>query len=330
MFGVRYLGGGKVAVSEYPDPTPKDGEVLIRIEVAAICGSDLHALLSDNPLESNTGHEAVGIIVDASKSRLWKGGERVGIYAVWGCGKCSWCQRGIYTFCDRRKSCGGLQAQYACVPEHIPLPLPEDVDFVAGVLLSGDGFGTPYHACKRMKVNPKDFVSVVGCGPVGLGCVLYLSHIGARVIALDVRHERLDYARELGAEFVVNPMSVDAVSTVRDVTNGAMSNGVIEASGRPEGFALAMQLVGKGGTVVCVGENRDVTVNIGQLIRGDIAIFGSWYYHRGEYWEMVELYRRGLDVRKLISHEFALSEAQRAFDEFVSGTTAKVILKLWE
>lgn len=330
MLGLQYLGRGRVAVREYPDPVPKDGEVLVRIEVAAICGSDLHALLSDSVLESNTGHEAVGIIVDASKSRIWEGGERVGIYAVWGCGKCAWCQRGIYTFCDERRGCGGLQAQYACVPEHIPLPLPDDVDFIAGVLLSGDGFGTPYHACKRMGIKAGDFVSVVGCGPVGLGCVLYLAHAGAKVIALDVRDERLNYAKALGAEFTINPSSVDAVGVVREISNGAMSDGVVEASGRPEGFALAMQLVGKGGKLACVGENREVTVNIGNLIRNDITMFGSWYYHRGEYWEMVELYRRGLDVRRLVSHEFAIGEAQTAFDEFISGKTAKVVLKLWE
>lgn len=330
MLGVKYLGHGKVAVREYPEPVPRDSEVLIKVEVAAICGSDLHALLSDRELESNTGHEAVGVIVDATKSSLWKGGERVGIYAVWGCGKCHWCQMGIYTFCDERRSCGGLQMQYVSVPEHIPLPLPDDVDFTAGVLLTGDGFGTPYHACKRMCINAGDFVSVIGCGPVGLGCVLYLSYARARVIALDLRNERLEYAMALGAEFTINPSLEDAANAVREITGGAMSDGVVEASGHPEGFALAMQLVGKSGTVACIGENREVAVNIGHLIRGDITIFGSWYYHRGEYWEMLRLYRRGLDVRKLISHEFALGDAQRAFDEFISGRTAKVILRLWE
>jgi len=330
MLGLRYLGHGKVAVHEYPDPKPKEGEVIVKVEVAAICGSDLHSLLSDAPLESNTGHEAVGIIVDASKSALWKEGDRVGIYAVWGCGKCSWCNYGVYTFCDDRRGCSGLQTQLVSVPEHIPLPLPDDVDFKAGVLLTGDGFGTPYHACKRMNIKAGDFVSVIGCGPIGLGCTLYLAYAGARVIAIDVRDERLRYAKELGAEFTINVVSQDAISIVRDITSGAMSDGVVEASGRPEGFNLAMQLVGKGGKVACIGENREVTVNIGQLIRGDITVFGSWYYHRYEYWEMLRLYRRGLDVRKLISHEFKLQEAQKAFDEFVEGKTAKVILKLWE
>ncbi|HID06882.1 MAG TPA: hypothetical protein EYP10_07010, partial [Armatimonadetes bacterium] len=323
MLAVQYLGKGDIAVREYPDPIPGDGEVLVRLEVSAICGSELSAVLQDEPSEFNGGHEAVGVVADASRSKRWRDGDRVGVYAVWGCGHCEWCHRGVYTFCANRSSCPGLHAQYVVAPDHVLLPIPDDVDTASGVLLSGDGFGTPYHAGSRMNLRGGDIVAIVGCGPVGLGCILFHAHRGARVIALDIRPERLQYAREMGAEWLVNPAETDAIAAVSEITNGTMADGAMEVTGKPDGFALALKLVGKAGVVACVGENRNVTVNIGELIRSDITLFGSWYYHRYEYWEMVRMYRRGLQVSKLISHQFPLTKAQDAFREFAEGKTAK-------
>jgi propanol-preferring alcohol dehydrogenase len=108
-----------------------------------------------------------------------------------------------------------------------------------------------------------------------------------------------------------------------------MADAVVEATGRPEGLALALRLAGKGGTVACCGENRDVTLHVGRdLIRRDLTLFGGWYYHYREYPEMLALYRRGLRVEKLISHRFPLERAAEAFAEFAAGRTAKAVLTL--
>ena len=107
---------------------------------------------------------------------------------------------------------------------------------------------------------------------------------------------------------------------------GAGGGGAARAP--PEGFALALRLVGKGGTVACNGENRDVTLNVGEhLIRRDITLFGSWFYHFREYPEMLDLVRRGLRADRLITARYPMARAQEAFADFAAGKTAKAIIE---
>jgi propanol-preferring alcohol dehydrogenase len=304
--------------------------VVVRLRASGLCGSELHgyrgaAAMEDPP---NGGHEPAGEVVDASRSRRWRVGDRVGIHAVWGCGQCGWCVQGIYTFCDARTVIGGAHAELAAAPDHVLVALPEDVDFAAGTLLAGDGLGVPYHTSRRLDTRGGDTVAVVGCGPIGLGNILLQSFLGARVVGLDIVPGRREWAAEMGASDTIDA-GEDAVGALRDLTSGRMADAVVEATGRPEGLALALRLVGKGGTVACCGENREVTLNVGRdLIRRDTTLFGGWFYHFREYPEMLELRRRGLRVEKLISHRFPLERAAEAFTEFAAGRTAKAVLTL--
>jgi propanol-preferring alcohol dehydrogenase len=169
-------------------------------------------------------------------------------------------------------------------------------------------------------------VAVVGCGPIGLGNILVQAFLGARVVGLDIVPRRLEWARELGAAATLDA-GEEPVEALRAITAGRMADAVIEASGRPEGFALALRLVGKGGTLACCGENRDVALHVGRdLIRRDITLFGGWFYHYRDYPRMLELRRRGLPVERLISHQFGLEQAGEAFAQFAAGQTAKVVL----
>jgi threonine dehydrogenase-like Zn-dependent dehydrogenase len=328
MLAVKFLGRGAVAVQEYPDPRPDEGQVLVRIRASALCGSELHAYHGESELASNPGHEPAGVVVDASRSRRWREGDRVGIHAVWGCGHCQWCAQGIYTFCDAKGGCPGAHAELMAVPDHVCVPLPDDIPFDVGALLAGDGLGVPYHTSRRLPTRGGDRVVVIGCGPIGLGNVLLQSFFGARVIALDRVPARLQMARDLGAAAVVDVGAADPVLAVRDLTDGRLAEAVIEATGRPEGFALALALVGKAGTIACNGENAEVTLHVGEhLIRRDITLFGSWFYHFREYPEMLELVRRGLPVQKLITAHYPLTQASQAFADFAAGNTAKAILE---
>ncbi len=328
MRAVKFFGRERVAVREYPNPKPQEGQVVVRIRASALCGSELHAYRGEQELESNPGHEPAGVVVDASRSRRWRDGDRVGIHAVWGCGTCEWCQRGVFTFCDEKRFCPGAHAELMAVPDYACVPIPEDLSFAAGALLAGDGLGVPYHTSRRLPTRGGDTVAVVGCGPIGLGNVMVQAFLGARVIALDRVPDRLRLARDLGAAETVDVSAADPVECVRDLTRGRLADAVIEASGRPEGFALALKIVGKAGTVACNGENTQVSLHVGtDLIRRDITLFGSWFYHICEYPEMLDLVRRGLAVEKLISARYPLEEAQAAYAAFARGETAKVILE---
>jgi propanol-preferring alcohol dehydrogenase len=287
----------------------------------------LHAFRGDKELEFNGGHEVAGVVVDSAGSRWLKAGEAVGVHAVIGCGNCRWCLKGQYTYCDQRDIVSGAHAELLSVVDHACLKLPEGVPFEVGVLLSGDAIGVPYHVNRRLKTRGGDVVCVVGSGPVGLGNILLQSFFGAEVIAVDINDYRLSLAKELGATHTVNSSKEDPVSVVSDISRGMMANSCIEAVGRKETVQLALRCAGKGGKVMCCGEQGEVPVNISKdLIRRDIDLMGSWYYHYSEYPYILDLYHRGLRVDKLITHRFPLKEAQEAFLRFSRGETGKSML----
>ncbi len=137
MKAARVLGQSRVEIVEVPDPVPAEGEVLVKLQRSLLCGSEMHGYRGDKAMPTNGGHEPAGQIIDASRSRRWKDGDRVGIHAVWGCGRCDWCARGIYTFCDAKRGCPGAHAELMAVPDHVMAPLPDDVDYEVGALLAG-------------------------------------------------------------------------------------------------------------------------------------------------------------------------------------------------
>ncbi len=213
------------------------------------------------------------------------------------------------------------------MPEHVLAPLPDDVDFEVGALLAGDGLGVPFHTSQRLPSRGGDTVVVVGCGPIGLGNILLHSFRGANVIAFDLVPERLAMAMDCGASHPLKADEVDPVEAVRELTRGQMAEAAIDATGRPEGLALALKVVGRGGIVACNGENREVTIHVGRdLIRRDITLFGSWFFHFREYWDMLELYRRGLALEKLVTDRYPLARAGEAFADFECGRVGKPAL----
>jgi len=328
MLGVQLLSNSKVAVRKYLDPVPTENQVLIQVKDSGICGSEMHGFRGPNKQEFNSGHEVSGVVIDTSKSKRLKEGDRVGVSGVWGCGDCRWCMAGKYTFCDNRTDCHGTHAELIAAPAHVCLKLPDDVPFDVGVLLTGDGIGVPYHVSRRLGTKGGDFVCVIGVGPIGLGNTMMQAFLGGEVIAIDINDYRLSLAKELGAAHTINSQKIDPVEAVREITNGMFANKCIEAVGRTETVKLALKLVGKAGIVMAVGEQGDVPVNISSdLIRYDVTLMGSWFYHYAEYPEMVDLYRRGLPVAKLITDHFPLTEAQAAFTKFANGQAGKVMLE---
>lgn len=329
MRTVQLLGRGKVTVAEVPDLEPAPGEVLVQVKASGLCGSELKRLRAEEGSESNVGHEVAGVVAAANGAKHLKVGDRVGVHAVRGCGQCKWCQAGQYTFCDHKLPGGpGTHAEFITAPEHVCAPLPDDVPFDVGVLLSGDGLGVPYHSNTRIGTRRGDVVCVIGLGPIGLGHVVIQAFLGAEVIGVDVNPYRLGLAEGLGAAHLINASESDPFEAVQAITEGDLCAACVEAAGRPETLALALRCVGKAGLVMANGEQHDVTVNVGRdLIRRDIALAGSWFYHFCEFDAMVGLFRQGLRVGDLITHRYPLEDAQEAFDMFSAGKTGKVMLE---
>jgi propanol-preferring alcohol dehydrogenase len=327
MIAVQLAGNSTVRLVDLPDPVPGPGEVVIRTTVSAICGSEMHAYRGAG-VATNAGHEAVGTVAALGEGVTdLQIGQRVGASAIAGCGHCACCAKQQYTWCLNHAFYGNMHAERFLAAARACYPLPADVPWDAGVLLTGDGLGVPYHTSLKIASPEVQTVAVFGAGPIGLGNVLVQSHLGRTAIAIDLAPARLVLAQKLGAAETVDAREGQVVERVRTLSGGAGADVCIEASGSEQGALDCFAAVRTAGTVVFNGEQGEVPLSPSRhFIRRDITALGSWFYHFGEIPAMVDLYRDGLPVRSLITHRFSFIEAAEAYALFAARQTGKVLL----
>ncbi len=321
-------GESRVTMADAPEPVAGPGEVVIQTAVSALCGSELHDYRSGGVAGGNNGHEAAGWVraLGAGVTGLTVG-QRVGVSAIAGCGHCTYCALGQYTWCRGFSFYGNMHAEQFLAAANACHPLPDDVAWEAGVLLTGDGLGVPYHTSTKLADSVRT-VAVFGVGPVGLGSVLLQAHLGRRVIAVDRSATRLALARRLGAQAVVQVDDGDPVAAVRALTDDTGADVCIEAAGRPESALACFAAVRTAGTVVFNGEQGALPISPSeQFIRRDITAVGAWFYHFGEYPAMLQLYRDGLRLHDLITDRLPFADAADAYARFAAGQTGKVLLR---
>ncbi len=330
MHIVRIEGNSAVSVVEAPEPVPGPGQVVVRTAVSALCGSELKGYRGTGQGEGNSGHEGAGTVVavgpDVERPQV---GDRVGVSAVAGCGHCSYCAQGQYTWCRERRIYSGMHAELFLAAANACHVLPDDVPWRVGVLLAGDGLGVAFHTSAKTGQRTVHNAAVFGMGPIGLGHALLQSYLGRHVIAIDLVPYRLQLARRLGAAETIDLAATgDALAAIRDLTGGEGADVCFEAAGRPQSLQLCLGAVRTGGLVLVNGEQPRVELSPSEdLIRRDITVTGAWFYHFSEFASMLALYRQGLRVADLITHTFPLAEAAAAFREFAAGRTGKVLLE---
>ncbi|HUT35279.1 MAG TPA: zinc-binding dehydrogenase [Planctomycetota bacterium] len=331
MRGVKILDALKVETCDYPDPVPQGEEVVVRLEAAAICGSDLHGLYQ-RPGEKPfvPGHEGAGVVVAVDKPRVLKVGDRVCTTAVYPCGVCDHCRMGYTIYCrDRKGTYGfglnGVHATHVRICERSLLPLPDSMSFEQGSLVL-DPVGTHFHANKRMGTNARHTVAVFGLGPMGLGAVCVTAFLGARVIAVDPIAFRRELAKKLGAADAVDPAAGDVAAQIRELTKGYGLDRAFECSGRPEPLYAALDLVRHFGHVSIVGEQPEAKISpSNHFNRKEITLSGSTCFPLGEYDEIVRAFEAGLPAARMITHRFTVEQAAEAYATFNTGDTGKVI-----
>jgi threonine dehydrogenase-like Zn-dependent dehydrogenase len=330
MRSLQMPGQSTVVCIDTPAPAPGPGEVLIQTQVSALCGSELKPYHGAGMQMGNTGHESAGIVAQLGPDvTQLKEGQRVGVSAVAGCGACTYCAKGQYTYCPDLVTHNSMHAEYFITKANACHLLPDELSWEVGLLISGDGFGVPYHTSTKLKNEPIESVAIFGMGPIGLGNALLHSHLGRQVIAVDVVAKRLEFAGELGAAHVLQASKdLDPVAAIRELTAGRGADVCIEAAGRPESAKQCFAAVRTAGTVAFNGEQPAIELSpSADFIRRDITALGSWYYHFGQFPAMLELYRRGLAVDRLITHRFPFAEAPEAFRMMAAGQTGKVLLE---
>ena len=275
--------GQPLSIEEVPIPTPRAGEILVKIAASGVCHTDLHAADGDWPVKPTPpfipGHEGVGHVaaVGANVSHI-KEGDRVGVpWLYTACGHCRHCLGGWETLCESQQNTGysvnGGFAEYVVADPNYVGHLPENVSFVdiAPVLCAGV---TVYKALKATDTRPGDWVVVSGIGGLGHMAVQYAKAMGLNVIAVDVDDAKLELAKRLGASLGVNARKADPIAFVKKEVGGAQ--GVLVTAVSPKAFEQAMGMVGRGGTVSLVGlPPGDFPLSIFNTVLNGITVRGS-------------------------------------------------------
>jgi alcohol dehydrogenase len=334
MKAVVFRGMDRLAVEEVPKPRPKAGEAVIRITTTTICGTDVHIVRGEYPVEPGLilGHEPVGIIEElgAGLENLYAVGQRVIVGAITPCGQCFYCLNGSHAQCGGAlggwrfgNTINGAWAEYLLVPDAranlapIPTGLTDE-----DVLLCPDIFSTGLAGAESGNIHVGDSVAVFAQGPIGLCATVGARLKGASlIIGIDLMGERLEVARRFGANVTLNIGDGDPIPEIKRLTGGRGVDVAIEALGRQETFENALRSIRPGGTLSSLG------VYAGKVV----APYDAFYAGLGDQkivttlcpggkermrrlMAMIE--NRRVDLTPLVTHRFALDDIAEAFDLF--------------
>jgi propanol-preferring alcohol dehydrogenase len=332
-------GDGTVSVVDRPDPTPGEGEVVVRTKASAICRSDM-SLYRGSPIVGSTtgqspvipGHEVAGEVagIGPGVSHL-REGDRVACHLAIGCGHCQQCASGYWMLCRCWRCLGfdvdGGDAEYFAVPARNCLPLPEPVSYLGGSVLT-DMVGTQFHLQRETGVHGGSRVVIIGLGPMGCAGVMVGHALGATVVGVDPLGERRERAARLGAAAAVPPGGLPGL-----LGNGLLGEGAdlaVDCSGSQDGQNAALDCVRQRADVVLVGERTSTIIDpSNQIIRKLTRVRGGWYFPRWRYEELAAFVTgRELPLESLVSTTCGLEDAAEAFRAFDARETEKSVFVL--
>jgi len=325
---------------EVPVPEAGSGEALVRVLRAGICGTDLHIYRWDAWASSRValgrviGHEFCGIVTALGPGTTGvRIGELVAVECHVACGACPICRAGSAHVCPRMQVIGvdrnGGFADYVAVPVQNLWPIPPGIEPEVAAIL--DPVGNAVHAALSTELVART-VAVIGCGPIGLLAIGVARRCGAyRIFASDIRPQRLDLARVMGADVVLDARTTPVADRIREMTAGLGADVVFEMSGSPEGIRTGLRALRNGGFLALLGlPAGEVLVDlVNDVIFKEATVRGIFGRRLWETWELAtRLVEGGLHVRSVITHRFPLERYEEAFQILERGEGGKVILEV--
>lgn len=326
----------RLSFTDFEDPTPAEGEVLLRIHACGICGSDIHGWDGSTgrrrpPLIM--GHEASGeILAVGPKVERWRRGDRVTFDSTISCGQCHFCREGHVNLCDNRRVVGvapteyrqhGAFAEKLVVPARILYSLPPELTFVQAAMI--EPVSIAVHAVQRIKIANTDTAVVVGAGMIGLFVIQALRWAGVKqIIAVDLADNRLALARTLGATHTLRSEACDVPAEVAKLTEGRGADSAFEVVGVGPTLNLALATLRRGGSAVLVGNLAPkVDFPLQAVVTREIVIHGSCA-SAGEYPLCLDLIAQGhIRVEPMISAVAPLAEGAEWFEKLSAKDGAK-------
>lgn len=325
-----------IAVVDCERPAPSEDPV-IKIEAAAICGSDIHIYNWEGyefmQVPVVMGHEACGTVVSAGNSNLTPG-QKVVIDSVITCGSCYYCRTGFENLCINRKTLGinvdGVFAEYISLPARSIIPLPENVGFHDGACL--EPLGVALRAIENSRIKPGDTVAIVGPGPLGLLTLMLCKRAGAKsviMIGTPADQYRLDVAKEWGADCTLSAENSDCLTAGKEYTDSLGADVVFEWSGSASGLRLACSLARPGGQVITGAiYGKEVSLDITRLVRAEITLSTSRSRTYSTWRRAINLVtNKVIDITPVITHRFSVRDAAKAFETVANKQALKAIIE---
>ncbi len=331
---VAYDKGDYRFEAQYPVPECGDEEIVIKTEGCGICAGDLKCYHGNSTWGDEThakwvrppfipGHEFLGHVAARGKNvTAYEIGDRVIADQIIPCGECRFCRTGRYWMCEphaifgfQKENNGGM-AEYVRFPKNAVVHrVPEEMTLEQALMI--EPYSCSKHAVDRADISIEDVVVISGAGTLGLGMITYARQMNpARLIALDMMDERLQKAKEFGADIVINPGKEDALQIIRDMTEGYGCDIYIEATGHPSSVVQGLQMVRRLGRFVEFGVFAQQTTVDWTLIgdNKELDVLGS---HLSPYCYpyVIENIANGkLKTEGIVKTFFRLEEWEKAFD----------------
>jgi len=354
MKAVSVAGKGKVQIEEIPKPKVAPGTLLIKVNLCSLCGSDIekvygaHWDTGDPRLESLKGsilgHEWVGTVEEVGEGvEGWSVGERT-VDGKFFCGKCWYCVRGMPFLCMGGKVRGhpyeyilsgtpppperwGALTEYVLRPAGGRLKVPDHVSDEEAAM--SEPLATGVTSVLNAEVKLADATVVIGVGHIGLSVLAAAKAAGAApLIAIDMMDERLEIARQMGANITLNAGKVDVIKEVVDITEAGPDVIFIGVSSQAPGIIeQAFEMVRYHGRIMITGNAAPATLQPGKWLTKEVRIEGT--VHMGESMiPSMKLIENGqVNLKPMVTEVIPLDEAQRAFDSLHEGTNVAVVLK---
>ena len=322
MKAVRIPEANVIEILEIPEPQIEHlDDVKVKIKRVGICGSDMHIYHGTNPLATYpriVGHEVAGEIIEIGPNvKKVAVGDHVVIEPIRYCGDCYACKNGRPNVCKEVSVFGvhedGGMREVAILSEKQVHKVNPEIDWDEAVMAEPYTIGA--QATWRGNVQAGQTVFIQGAGPIGITVLKMAKLRGATVIMSDFTNERLEFAKENGADYTINPSEVDVETKINEITNDEGANIVIDAVGLPQTFELSVNVASVAGNVVLLGFNATPSsIAQMQITKKELTITGS-RLQTNQFSKVVELINeKKLTHNGLVTHKFPLTKIKEAFE----------------
>ncbi len=304
MLAAIFHGPRDIRLSNLTDPQPQAGEVLVKVQRAGICGSDLNRFRYGShpwPPGFIMGHEFCGEIAAlGAQVNTWQVGQQVVVEPTLYCGQCFYCQQGFLNRCVdfvRRGITGsgtnGAFAEYVCVPAYQPHARPDALPIHVAALVEPTAVSV--HGWRLAGLERPDSVVIVGIGNIGLLAILVARARGAQeILAIGKYAPRQALARQYGATAVLEPDDPHLERRILERTHGVGAALVLEAAGTPSSLRMAVAAARKGGKIVILGVfHEEVALNYHAILMAEKQLIGSLIYQRQDFADAIHILAAG-------------------------------------